>query len=155
MLLLVVFSACGRIHTVRVCQFWQPTFPSNGLGHLGKGWIVVAPPLLSVLFIMNTFYKLPQQKGLLFMQSDLATELFSIRIAKQAERRDCKNLRLRVCPSCYNCVRLNADTVKTYGWESVLSSWNRNNSARQNRLHKQNIFLSGKLKKRVHNKKNW
>ncbi len=30
--------------------------------------------LLSVLFIMNTFYKLPQQKGLLFMHSDLATE---------------------------------------------------------------------------------
>ncbi len=65
-------------------------------------------------FYYEHVFKLPRQKGLLFLQCDLATVLFSICIAKQAEHQDCKNPRLRVCPSCYNRVHFNTGTVKTY-----------------------------------------
>ena len=55
-------------------------------------WILTGVRNLAATTIIFSFYyehvlKLPQQKGLLFMQSDWVTELFSICIVRQAEHR--------------------------------------------------------------------
>ena len=50
-----------------------------GARQVGRSVVSFGPAadyaLLSVLFLMNTFLKLPQQKGLLFMQPDWASAI--------------------------------------------------------------------------------
>ena len=56
LLLLVVFSACGGKPTGIIMQFFQPAFPFNGLGHLGKGWIVRGTTTQRLPYLANGLF---------------------------------------------------------------------------------------------------
>ena len=83
-------------------NFWPAIICSFYYEHIFKAWLTY-PSFVYAIGLSD--------RAIFYMYS------------KTGRMRDCKNLRLRVCPSCYNHVCLNGGTVKTYGWESALFCW--------------------------------